>query len=150
VLSASAGRWRRTALDMSVPQPGLRVTLMLDETRESRLVSVQRIQKTISHPRWPDSGNASRYCGFWVELRNGLGQTLYRLIMDDPTLRHEGAGPEGSGEPPHRDEAIIPRPGLVSFVVPEIAGAARVVIMASRPPDAPAGPIADFDLPSGG
>jgi hypothetical protein len=134
---------------MSVPQPGLRVTLMLDETRESRLVSVQRIQKTISHPRWPDSGNASRYCGFWVELRNGLGQTLYRLIMDDPTLRHGAPPPEHSRGRPSHDEAHTPRPGLISFVVPRVAGATRVVIMASRPPDAPAGPIADVDLPSG-
>lgn len=134
---------------MSVPQPGLRVTLMLDEVRESRLVSVQRIHKTISQPRWPDSGDESRYSGFWVELRNGQGATLYRRIIDDPTLRSEGAGPEDSDEPLVSDGANIPRPGIVSFVVPEVPGATRVVVMASRPSDAQAGPIADLDLPQG-
>lgn len=134
---------------MSGPQPGLRVTLMLDETRQSRLVSVQRITKTISQPRWPDSSNASRYCGFWIELRDGHGEIIYRRIMDDPTLRYETPAPEDSDEPMHRETAHAPKPGIVSFVVPDVPGAARVVIMASRPADAPAGPIADFDLPAG-
>lgn len=125
----------------------MRVTLFLDETKQSRLVSVQKILKTISQPQWPDSSNESRYCGFWVELRNDSGEVVYRRIMDDPTLRREGAAPEESDEPP-RDASDTPRPGIVSFVVPEMPGAARVVIMASRPSDAPAGPIADFDLPS--
>jgi hypothetical protein len=134
---------------MSVAQPGLRVTMMLDETRDSRLISVQRIQKTISHTRWPDAVTQSRHSGFWVEIRDDRGQILYRRIMDDPTLRYEGPVIEDSDEPPQHEAADIPRPGIVSFVVPDIPGAVKVVIMASRPADAPAGPIADFDLPPG-
>jgi hypothetical protein len=132
---------------MSVIQPGLRVTLFLDETANSRMVSIQRVRKTISQPQWPDSLASSRVSGFWVELRDGHGQTIYRRIMDDPTLRHEGAWPEDSDEPPAGDAPHTPRPGIVSFVVPEMTAAARLIIMASRPADAPAGPIADFDLP---
>jgi hypothetical protein len=131
-----------TAQDRAVP--AIRVTFYLDEQRgQSRIVNQARMTKRLAPT--PRSRERDNSCGFWIELRNGLGEVVYEDAIDDPT-RREGPPLRDGARGVRAEEADAPAPGLISLVVPQVPGATRLVIMASRPEDAPAVPIADLDI----
>lgn len=123
----------------------VRVILYLDEQRgQSRIVNQTRITKRLVATA--RSREHRLTCGFWFELRNGLDQVVYESVIADPT-RKEGPPPrEGARDAVRSEDDEAPAPGLISLVVPALPGAVRLVLMASRPEDAPARPIADVQI----
>jgi hypothetical protein len=119
--------------------PAIRLTFAFDSRGPIQFVEHLRLSKRFT---LPDRSLlvSEPQSGFWVELRDARNELIYQRVMDDPTQRFEG--------PPRPDERTESGSGtgLMSVVVPDIAAAARLIIMASRPPDARAAAIADVDL----
>ena len=84
--------------------------------------------------------------GFWLELWDGTGRVVYQRALDDPYYRFEGPVDDTG-----RLRTIAPsgpRSGLFTVVIPFLPGATNLVVMASRPPDAPAAPILNITIES--
>ncbi len=90
--------------------------------------------------------------GFWYELHNATGETIYRRVMHNPLSSHVE---EHTIEPTvtSRRHPVGERAGTFMLLVPEDAAAASLVLFSS-PPDAaavaqPARKVAEFALGSG-
>ena len=119
------------------------VRLTFDYIGESalRLVGVRHLDK---RALLSDAIDGEGQAGFWIELRDRDDRVVYRRIMDNPTTRHEGPSDERGGI---TNRQPVSTSGTFSVVVPEIAGARRFLVMASRPVDTPAAPMLAIDFP---
>lgn len=114
----------------------LRYTFEFD-AGTARLLDQMTIDKhTPPSYEWKGVPGAS---GFWWELRNDTGEVMYRRVADDPYYRFEG--PVNDREL-RTISPVTARSAVFSLVVPFLPAARSLVIMASRPPDAVAQPIA--------
>lgn len=83
----------------------------------------------------------AEHTGFWVDLKDGQDQTLYRRVLHDPMPRHvEAFSPD-----PRQTVQRVPIPvtesrGVFSVVLPEIEAAQAVSLIGPPPP--PTGPAA--------
>jgi hypothetical protein len=71
--------------------------------------------------------------GFWYELQDGEGHTLYRrLTSDDPTSKYVEV-PTGDPEQPLAYEEVDQPRRIVSIVIPNVPEGRSLVFFASRP-----------------
>lgn len=81
--------------------------------------------------------DAAEPTGFWVDLKDGQDQTLYRRVLHDPIPRHAEAFSPDPRQTVQRVSVAEPR-GVFSVVLPDIGAAQAVSLMG--PPLQPAGP----------
>lgn len=76
------------------------------------------------------------YTGFWYELQDDAGKTLYRRVIGDPTVPYrEVSSPDGSFT-----AIASPDPTTFDVVVPDMPEGAHVVFFATtHPPVTPIG-----------
>lgn len=119
----------------------LRYTFAFDTTSLRMLRRLALDKQTVASLDWEAVAGES---GFWVELRDASDQLLYRRVLDDPAYRLEGPINDNGAM-----RAVPPAPGRTgtfSVVVPYTPDTTRLVIMASRPPDAPAAAIVNITV----
>jgi hypothetical protein len=127
----------------------VRFTFACDVRGEIRVTREQRLEKNVAVIRRLVDDFKGK-CGFWIEVKDTEGRVLYRRVMHDPTTHWESAGDLMRRRRWRRrraDEATFVG-GLFSIVVPTLEHGSTVVIMASRPGNAPARPI--LTIPLGG
>jgi hypothetical protein len=84
----------------------------------------------------------SELAGFWFELQDGAGRTVYRRTTEHP-IRTRAEVPRGDGS--FVNQASIARSGSFSLLVPQVPDA-REVVLFSSPLDAPDRPMPAREL----
>jgi hypothetical protein len=104
------------------------------EGEEIRLVERQSIEKRVraSDPIL-EKGEAGRYSGFWIELRDAEGQTLYRRVLHDPIQTSVEVPSDDPNQSFSRHTVENPR-GTFFVILPDLDRADRLVVFSS-PPD---------------
>ncbi len=113
----------RTARDANGPR-AWRLTYAYDADG-IRLVAQQRIS-TIAPPDDSDLTERGR-AGYWVELRDGAGEALYRQVITNPFRTAGEAHTPVPGRHPTHVPTVAPE-GAFQVVVPDLAGAHEVVL----------------------
>ncbi|HWS53211.1 MAG TPA: hypothetical protein VN228_03760 [Pyrinomonadaceae bacterium] len=122
--------------------------------QDVRLVGRQRVAMTVP-PSDPSAGAEQGQSGFWFELRDDSGRTLYRKVMGNPIPTSTEVLTDDPARPVAREEVAGDVQGVFVLLCPETE-AARTVALFSSPPDVPglrlaaaemgARKIAEFDL----
>jgi hypothetical protein len=118
-------------------QYAYRVTFEYQGTQVRR-IGQQRIAMT-APPSHEIEGHEGEV-GFWYELRDTNDKTVYRRLMQSPIQTSvEVFAPDGTIK---RQPVLDPK-GVFQVVVPEIDGAANLVLMGTQqPPPTPIGSVA--------
>ena len=122
--------------------------------QDVRLVGRQRVEMTVP-PSDPPAGDEQGLSGFWYELRDDAGQTLYRRVVSNPIPTSTEVLTDDPRRPVAREEVAGDLQGVFVLLCPETE-AARTVALFGSPPEAPglrpaaigmgARKIAEFDL----
>lgn len=104
------------------------------EGEKISLVDRQPLEKRV-RPSDPilKEGEAGRYSGFWIELRDGYGNTLYRHVMHDPLQMSVEVPADDPNQSFTRHRVKNPT-GTFSVILPDLEPATSLVIFNS-PPD---------------
>jgi hypothetical protein len=106
--------------------------------------SIRLVASRAVNMRVPPSDPVDGYqgqAGFWVELRDSTGTTIYRRIMHDPIPSyHEVHSPRGA---PQAHTPVRNREGAFEIVLPAPPPGSRIVFFGTpQPPSAPIGEFA--------
>jgi hypothetical protein len=125
----------------------LRLTFEYDGD-DVKLVGTQRLQKVVP-PMIGDPPEEGRHSGEWIQIHDADGRQLFTRLLNDPLrtrveVHDPDTGPYIVTGPPGQ--------GTFDVLVPDLPGAAAVVLYASPAPERealrPARRIARFDLRS--
>lgn len=119
------------------PQTALRLTFAYSDD-SIRLVSSRAVDMRVP-PSDPVDGYQGQ-AGFWAELRDSTGRTIYRRIMHDPIPSyHEVHSPRGA---PPTHTPVRNREGAFEIVLPAPPPGSSVVLFGT--PHPPSSPIGEF------
>ncbi len=112
------------------PPTALRITFTYDGD-SVHLASGRIVEMTVP-PSDPIEGY-QRQAGFWAELRDPAGTTIYRRVLDDPTpVYHEVHSADG----PTTHTPVRDRTGAFEIVVPVPPPGSRLVLFRTPQPSA--------------
>ena len=111
------------------PRSAIRLTFAYDGD-DVRLVDRAPVE-TIVPPGEPEPV-AEGATGFWVELRDKAGRTLYRHPFEQPVRLEAEVFPEDQEDLPQHVARTSPR-GAFVIVVPDLAEAERAALWSSPP-----------------
>ena len=118
------------------PPTALRLTFAY--SGDSLRLVASRAVGMIVPPSDPIDGYQGQ-AGFWAELRNSTGRTIYRRIMHDPfPSYHEVHSPEA----PPTHTLVRNREGTFEIVLPAPPPGSRIVFFGT--PQPPSAPISEF------
>jgi hypothetical protein len=121
------------------PQNALRLTFAYSD--DSIRLASSRAVDMIVPPSDPVDGYQGQ-AGFWVELRDSAGTTIYRRVMHDPIpAYHEVHSPPGT---PPTHTPVRSREGAFEVVVP--APPAGSVVALFGTPHPPSEPVGEFSV----
>jgi hypothetical protein len=91
--------------------------------------------------------------GFWCELQDDEGHSLYRRLLQNPSRRSIEV-PTDDPEQPLAQHPIDEPQGILVLVVPELEAASSLVLIRARPglgvaPDAPERQVTEEQPPQG-
>jgi hypothetical protein len=128
------------------PPTALRLTFAYSDD-SIRLVSSRAVDMRVP-PSDPVDGYQGQ-AGFWAELRDSTGRTIYRRIMHDPLPSYHEVHSPGGAAPTHT--SVRNREGTFEVVLPAPPPGSRIVFFGTpHPPSAPIGVFAQERARTGG